>query len=532
MRSHSLMILAPALALVGSAPSFAQSGTGELGWAPAFQDLTHQQAPGPFLQSTPFGRAFGAVEDGPLAGLYFAGEFGAPEDADNRVLRFADNASLVVGQGFPGNLTDVCAYDDGSGVALYVAFSAGASEPGFAGLRRWDGTEWEAIPVPEGHFYVFALTTWDDGSGEKLIAALSAPAGSEFAGLAAFDGQSWSTVGSGLFGIVEDLVVFQHGAQSTLIAGGNFHEVGSPPYAIRNIASFDGSTWEPLGEGSSSTVRTLQVHDDGRGPALYAGGTHYDSETNEAQYLRSWNGSQWRAVEGVNVLPLALASVEAGGHLDPGLYASVDQDFSTATEASFGLGRWDGDQWHHVGTGLPGSEVLDLQVYGEGEKQSLFAAFYQGGADSGDRGFARWGSGAAPRYVSVPGCGATKPVLIPVTGALDLGLPTSLQMFGDVGGAASTWYFFIGDDGADATGCGLELDGIGELLLDLAQPIDLFATAPANPLLVGSPVLHFTMPATPELAGLELGVQALGILVNGSPPRLSRSLVATLEFAP
>jgi len=45
-------------------------------------------------------------------------------------------------------------------------------------------------------------------------------------------------------------------------------------------------------------------------------------------------------------------------------------------------------------------------------------------------------------------------------------------------------------------------------------------------------VLHFTMPAGPELAGLEIGIQALGLLVNGAPPRLTRSLVATLQFAP
>jgi len=41
-----------------------------------------------------------------------------------------------------------------------------------------------------------------------------------------------------------------------------------------SIASWDGSEWSALGEGSSLTVEAMAVFDDGLGggPALYAGG--------------------------------------------------------------------------------------------------------------------------------------------------------------------------------------------------------------------------------------------------------------------
>lgn len=521
-----------ALAGIATAPLQAQSARAPVGWAPAFQDLGFVETSGPFLTPIPSGKSFATIEAGPLEGLYFSGEFGDPLVPENRILRFTENASQVIGAGFAGALIDLCAFDDGSGPALYAAFLGGPFYPDSPGLRRWDGSSWEDVALPSQHESVFALTTWNDGSGEKLIAGLGTPDGTDFAGVAAYDGQTWSKLGPGLSGTVEALAVYDPGSGPLLVAGGVFTEFGSPPYTLNNVAAFDGFTWQPLAEGASSSVRELQFHLEDGVPTLYASGIHFDPKTNESQRLRSWNGSQWRAIPGVTYEALALASVEPGGPLEAGLYASLGQDFSTATELCFGLGRWDGVQWHPVGTGLPGSLVRDLHVHGTGAETSLFAAFSAGGADSGDRGFARWGQGAQPRYVSLPGCVGDKPGLLPQKGSLDLGTSNTLQMFGDIGGAASLWYYYLGVDGSDAFGCGLELAGAGEVLLDLQQPVVLFATAPGNPQVIPSPVLNFSIPADPELAGLELAVQALGLLVNGAPPKLSRSLVATLQFAP
>lgn len=530
---HSLAPHALGLALICAAPASAQGQGCDLGWVPAFQDLSHQLPTLPFSLPTPTGRSIGVLEDGPAAGLYLSGEFGDPENPTYRVLRFSENASQVVADGFPGNISDLCGFDDGSGSALYASFDYGAFLPGYATLRRWDGTTWSVVPAPQGHEAINALTTFDDGTGEKLVAALSSPsAPSDFMGVAAYDGQTWSPLGEGLFGFVEDFEKFELSSGTQLIAGGGFTEVGAPPFEVKNIARFDGGAWKPLGEGFSGAVRALELHVDGDSPAIFVSGLHFDSIDGEAQRLRSWNGSHWRAIEGVLDPPLAMASVQPGGILEPGLYAGFDEDFSSPTQACVGLGRWDGVHWQPVGTGLPGSTLRDLHVYGEGAEQSLFGAFFGGGADSGDRGFARFGCGAAPRYVSIAGCDGDKPGILPNTGALELGRPTTLQVYGDVGGAASIWYFFIGDDGSDTAGCGVQLPGVGELLLCPGSPLELVGLSPANPTFPDSPVLELLLPASPEFAGLEIGMQAVGLLVNGAPPRLSRALVSTLEFAP
>src|SRR6185503_18691424 len=67
-----------------------------------------------------------------------------------------------------------------------------------------------------------------------------------------------------------DFTVFDDGSGPALYAGGAFTTAGG--VSARHVARWDGSSWTPLGSGTSSTVLALAVHDDGGGPALYAGG--------------------------------------------------------------------------------------------------------------------------------------------------------------------------------------------------------------------------------------------------------------------
>ena len=110
---------------------------------------------------------------------------------------------------------------------------------------------------------------------------------------------------------------------------------------------------------------------------------------------------------------------------------------------------------------------------------------------------------------------------------------TRLTLFGNYGGNASSWFYYLGKDGSDASGCGLELAGLGELLLDPGSPINFIGVGLGNPAFFIQPSLQVPIPADATLAGKSIAVQAIGPNVGGQGlVRFSRSLVATLEFAP
>src|SRR5262249_44912063 len=70
---------------------------------------------------------------------------------------------------------------------------------------------------------------------------------------------------------VQALTSWDDGHGPALYAGGSFTSAGG--VAANRIAKWDGSSWSALGTGmNNSSVDALAVHDDGTGPALFAGG--------------------------------------------------------------------------------------------------------------------------------------------------------------------------------------------------------------------------------------------------------------------
>ena len=80
-----------------------------------------------------------------------------------------------------------------------------------------------------------------------------------------------------------------------LIAGGTFTTAGSAP-AVR-IAAWDGSSWTNLGSGADGPVYGLTVYDD----QLFAGGSFTTAGGTSANRIAAWNGSSWSPLgTGVN----------------------------------------------------------------------------------------------------------------------------------------------------------------------------------------------------------------------------------------
>ena len=91
--------------------------------------------------------------------------------------------------------------------------------------------------------------------------------------IAVWDGISWSTLGSGMNeGFPETIVrALAFDGSGNLYAGGAFTTAGVA--SANNMASWDGSSWSPLGSGMDRPVYALAVEVENN---LYAGG-HFDT---------------------------------------------------------------------------------------------------------------------------------------------------------------------------------------------------------------------------------------------------------------
>src|SRR6185436_6679524 len=111
--------------------------------------------------------------------------------------------------------------------------------------------------------------------------------------IAKWDGTSWSPLGSGMNGSVWALVEHDDGTGPALYAGGDFTTAGG--VAANRIARWNGASWSALGSGVAGTttpsVRALVVHDDGSGPALYAGGSFTQAGAVIVNRVAKWDGS-------------------------------------------------------------------------------------------------------------------------------------------------------------------------------------------------------------------------------------------------
>jgi hypothetical protein len=316
-------------------------------------------------------------DDGSGPALYVGGGFTATSSGATplrAVARWDGSSWSPLGAGFvTGVVLALAAFDDGSGAALHAAGTIGGA------VSKWNGAEWLPLPsAPNGS--VSALAVYDDGSGPALYAggAFTLAGGAPANAIARWDGAAWTAPGGGLSvaSTVLALAVYDDGSGPALYAGGDFFEAGGVPAS--NIARWDGSSWASLGggatPGTSGTVDVLVVHDDGRGPALYAGGFFIFAGGRTVNRIARWDGRQWSAMANgagsgaARVLGMAVYDDGAG----PALYAG-------GNSLSFGpglfgnVGRWDGARWSVVDGTIADAAVKTLAVYDDGGGSQLYA---------------------------------------------------------------------------------------------------------------------------------------------------------------
>ena len=151
--------------------------------------------------------------------------------------------------------------------------------------------------------------------------------------------------GNGTDDWIVSLEVFDDGNGPALFAGGKFMNAGGIPAPY--IAKWDGSVWSSLGNGLPSEVLSMTVFDDGNGEALYAGGF---------PFLSKWDGAAWTDIgTGTMGYVKALTVFDDGSGGGPALYGAGES-----------VEKWDGSSWTPISEVFVFPRVTALGVFDDG----------------------------------------------------------------------------------------------------------------------------------------------------------------------
>jgi len=220
---------------------------------------------------------------------------------------------------------------------------------------------------------VHALTAWDpDGSGPgpaHLVTGGQFVAAGEVVVnyIARWDDSEWSTLGSGIgtSWLSTVLALTMHDpddfgpVRSGVIAGGIFATACG--VTVNNIAYWDGSQWLPLGSGMNGAVSALATWDpDGDGPLtaqLVAGGQFTTAGGVTVSYIARWDGSDWHPLgSGMQFVVRALTTWDPDGEGPEPAQLVAGGEFATAGGATVNnIAYWDGLEWRSFGSGTNGT---------------------------------------------------------------------------------------------------------------------------------------------------------------------------------
>ena len=217
---------------------------------------------------------------------------------------------------------DLCAFDDGTGTALYAGGSfVIPGVPGAAGIARWNGSAWEAVAAGlPAQLSIDALEVFDSGGGARLFAGGIQQQGSTYSlWIGAWDGLQWTEIVPGLAvssgggpRSIDDMLVFDDGTGSALYVAGGFDTAGGQ--TVHGLARWNGTQWSNVGVGLPSSTweaYALLAFDEGTGGGreLFVAAVHH---TSGPPTLFAWNGASWRAVDRASAQyrPFALAAFD------------------------------------------------------------------------------------------------------------------------------------------------------------------------------------------------------------------------------
>ncbi|MNJ83994.1 hypothetical protein D3C87_14270 [compost metagenome] len=202
-------------------------------------------------------------------------------------------------------------------------------------VKSWDGLTWTHYPSLFGiasplTFSIYNNTLYTGGDypyvgSQSRVYKLVNGQWEQVGGI--FDQSTWSST--------KKLITYNN----LLISGGRFSSIGGVP--IKNIASWNGTTWNSMGSGLNDIVDFLEIHNN----TLYATGlfTASGSDTTVKNIAR-WNGVNWERFDPGIVFTTAHALKSFQGDL---LIGNV---WNTINGVNMnGIARWDGINYTSMG---------------------------------------------------------------------------------------------------------------------------------------------------------------------------------------
>ncbi len=250
-------------------------------------------------------------------------------------------------------------------------------------IAAWDGTTWSPLGTGLQGAEGYAVASF---GGDLYAAGYFNSAGNVdgTAKLARWDGSAWSSVGAQLENFTNqlwDLTTWDDGTGEALYVAGNFTNIGGVSDASY-IARWNGESYSALGAPIAGNVPlivfTAEVWDDGTGEALYVGGRFTSVDGVSASRIAKWDGSQWSALgsglTGPGVTPSVMAMAAFDDGTGEALYVA-GQTFNTAGGVPVSrIARWDGSSWSAVGAGFDDGIVWGLSVFDDGTGPALYAS--------------------------------------------------------------------------------------------------------------------------------------------------------------
>lgn len=225
-----------------------------------------------------------------IAGGYF-------EKADRRVAnniaQFDGTKWSGLGKGVDGNVRDMCVM----GKDLYACGDwSQVDKKDDNGLEtnqvaRWDGAKWNPLEKLNVDRQINALAT--DGKNLYVGGNFTKIAGKiDCYNVAKWDGKKWSILNKDKFEISVGTPTIRSMAwhNGKLYAGGSFETIADEP--CNRVAVFDGKAWSEVGNKGLSGNPLVMVSN---GKDLYAGGEFTESgDGTKLNRIAKWDGSKWQ----------------------------------------------------------------------------------------------------------------------------------------------------------------------------------------------------------------------------------------------
>lgn len=229
---------------------------------------------------------------------------------------------------------------------------------------RMRGGVWEDLLGLGAAGTGMCLETFDDGSGERLFFGFDfnfEADGGTARSVAAWDGESFETLGLGFNRAVRDLEVAEVGMGATLFAGGEFFAVPTGPTQAAGVAWWDGAAWQQVGDGLNGSVRRLRALDLGEGARLLAVGGFTRSGVAPVEKIGVWDGESWSNAGGgllglVNDVAVFDSGTGARLHAAGRVRIAGEVPLPTASIVRLGDGGWERIE------GAPEGEGITLHV--------------------------------------------------------------------------------------------------------------------------------------------------------------------------